>query len=146
MSPEQTNPYEDMLLLPRHVSPTRRPMPQKDRAAQFAPFAALSGYEEIIREAARLTDVFTEPSEEEKLRLNDQLLRLQTVLSRQPQVTVTWFREDERKSGGQYETVQGRVLRVDQQTRTLHLLCGTVSPIHLIRSLQSDDPALADNE
>ena len=102
MNPKQEDPhrYEDMLDLPRPVSRTHPPMPVKDRAAQFSPFAALTGYEETIRETERRTEERRELDEDEKAILNGRLRELEAHLNERPEVTFTCFRPDEKKAGG----------------------------------------------
>ena len=92
--------YDDIIDLPHHVSSTRPRMPMIDRAAQFQPFRALTGYEDAVRETARLTDRRIELTEEEKARLDAALQRLMDSISSRPQVSVTWFQPDKRKAGG----------------------------------------------
>ena len=105
--------YDDIIELPHHVSRKHPQMPLLDRAAQFAPFAALTGHESAIRETARLTEEEIELDENSKELLDFRLQQLQEHLSEQPEVTVTYFCPDEKKSGGAYETVTGKVKKVD---------------------------------
>lgn len=132
------NPYEDILYLPHHVSPTRRPMPRADRAAQFSPFAALTGYDAAIQETARLTDTFAELSEDAKAELNEQFLLLSETISTRPEITVTYFREDERKSGGAYHTLTGRLCKVDSCTGVLVMEDGECIQMEMVRDIHSD--------
>lgn len=106
--------YDDIIELPHPVSRKHPRMPLLDRAAQFAPFAALTGHEESIRETARLTEEEIELDEDSKELLDLRLQELQEHLSTQPEVTVTYFCPDEKKAGGAYETVTGRVKKVDE--------------------------------
>ena len=137
MHQQDEHRYDDMLLLPHHVSPRRKPMPLADRAAQFSPFAALTGYDAAIRETARLTDDFVELSEDAKALLNEKLMLLKETIHTHPEATVTYFQEDGRKSGGAYVTVTGHVHRVDEYSRTLQLDDGTTISIELISELTS---------
>ena len=105
--------YDDIIDLPHHVSRKHPQMPLLDRAAQFAPFAALTGHEAAIKETARLTEEEIELEENSKELLDLRLQQLQEHLSEQPEVTVTYFCPDEKKSGGAYETVTGAVKKVD---------------------------------
>lgn len=114
-------PYEDILYLPRPVSAKRQRMTMEDRAAQFSPFAALTGHDAAIRETARLTDARIELAEDELALLNDKLVLLAWHQERQPEVTVTYFVQDERKQGGAYVTARARVRRVDPRNRALLL-------------------------
>ena len=103
--------YDDIIDLPRPKS-KHEPMPMSDRAAQFSPFAALTGYGDAIDETARLTDARIELSEEERPELDYKQQYLSTLDS--PMVTVTYFVPDERKSGGAYVTHTGVLKRVDE--------------------------------
>ncbi len=105
--------YEDIIDLPHHVSRKHRQMPLLDRAAQFAPFAALTGHEAAIKETARLTEEEIELDENSKELLDFRLQQLQEHLSEHPEVAVTYFKPDEKKAGGAYETVTGVVKKVD---------------------------------
>ena len=111
--------YDDIIDLPRHVSKNHRPMSNADRAAQFLPFAALTGYDYAIRETARLTDQRIELSESELTELNDQFQRIAGQIRQQPEVTVTYFVEDEKKTGGRYETRTLQIRRIDPVRRVL---------------------------
>lgn len=130
--------YADLLPLPRHISPSRTPMPTADRAAQFAPFAALTGFDAAIQETARLTDSYTEPSEDEKQVLNETLLLLAAALADHPQATITYFQPDPYKSGGTYHTLTGHVRKIDLTARTLCLVESSPIPLDAIRDIQCD--------
>lgn len=105
--------YDDIIHQPHHTSRKRPRMALSHRAAQFAPFAALTGYEAMVVEAARLTDRRAALSEEELLRLNQQLHRLMDDASAHPRVVMVIFEEDASKEGGAYRTVEGLVRRID---------------------------------
>ena len=111
---EDEHRYDDIIELPHHVSRKHPQMPLLDRAAQFAPFAALTGHEAAIKETARLTEDEIELDENSKELLDLRLQYLQEHMSEQPEVTVTYFKPDEKKSGGAYETETGRVKKVDR--------------------------------
>lgn len=115
--------YDDIINLERPVSKRHPPMPIANRAAQFAPFAALTGYEAVIDEAARLTDRQIELDEDAKAEINRQLLALaaRTDAGVPVQVELTWFEPDSRKSGGVYRTELVLVRRVDQSYHLLEL-------------------------
>ena len=100
--------YGDIIDLPRPVSRTHPPRPMLNRAAQFAPFAALTGYDAAVEETARLTEEEVYLDESEIAALNEKLARLEAALPNPPAVQITCFRPDERKSGGSFETVTGR--------------------------------------
>lgn len=111
--------YDDIIYLPHHQSPTRPRMSPLNRAAQFAPFAALSGHDAAIRETARQTQPRAELTEEERSVINAKLQLLQNQLALLPVVTVTYFREDDRKPGGAYLRKTGTVIKVDAHTSEL---------------------------
>ena len=106
--------YSDIINYPHHQSERRPHMSVYNRAAQFAPFAALTGYEESIEETARLTDRRIELSEYEIEELNAKLNFIQEHIKERPEVTITYFQPDERKEGGSYITVAGKVRRIDE--------------------------------
>ena len=112
-------PYDDIIDLPHHRSKTHPPMPVADRAAQFAPFAALTGYEDMIKEAARLTDTAPSLTEEERERLDRKLQALLAGAGPVSGVTVTWFVPDEKKIGGSYQEAAGTVTKIDMMRKTL---------------------------
>ena len=125
---EISHEYDDILHLPHHVSTERPHMPMLDRAAQFSPFAALTGYDEAIVETARLTDAKRELSEEQKDMIGRQLLALQERLKTDPQVTVTYFVPDSRKAGGAYKTISGAAKRLDKARGVLEMRSGITIP------------------
>lgn len=111
--------YNKIINLPHHQSSTRKRMSNYDRAAQFAPFAALTGHDEAIKETARLTDDCFELGED---KLNDLSAKIQLLadrLSEQPEITVTYFVPDERKSGGSYTDKTGTIRLIDEYERKL---------------------------
>ena len=116
--------YDDIINLPHHVSATRPHMPMIDRAAQFMPFRALSGYEDAVQETARLTDEKIELTEDEKAILDMRLQKLADEISSQPKVTLTYFRPDKKKAGGAYLTVTGQLKKIDDYEGTLILMGG----------------------
>ena len=132
----KTGKYEDIINLPHHVSPRRTPMSHYDRAAQFSPFAALTGYEAVIEETGRLTDSQSELAEGAEAELNEAIALILENLHIQPEVTLTCFRPDERKQGGAYITVTGRVKKVDAYERCLLLTDGTVIPLAQIAHIE----------
>ena len=109
-----TNPYDDIINLPHHQSLTRPHMSAYDRAAQFSPFAALTGYEDAVAETARLTGKKAELDEYGKSDLNERLNIIQDTLDEQPKVSITYFLPDKKKSGGEYVTVSGCVKKIDE--------------------------------
>lgn len=124
--------YKDIIELPHHVSTVRRPMPLSQRAAQFAPFAALDGHEEAIAETARLTSCRTELSEDEENRLNRSIA---IAVARHIPVTITFFCKDENKAGGRYVPISGIIKKVDSCLRVLVLVDGRSIPLDAVHSL-----------
>ena len=114
------HPYEDILRLPHHRSGKRAPMSLQDRAAQFSPFAALTGYDGVIAENGRQTTGQNELDEDEIARLDGMLRYIRDHLPQLPRVRLTVFRPDARKAGGAYEEITGH--RVLRQIRK-HFLC-----------------------
>lgn len=108
------NKYKDIINLPHHVSKTRNPMSLYNRAAQFAPFAALTGYNDAIKETARLTEQKIELSDELKNMLNQKIKLIIENIKLQPEVVITYFVHDNKKSGGVYKTISGNVKRIDE--------------------------------
>lgn len=135
MSAIDNRKYAEIMDLPHHVSKTRPQMPMHDRAAQFSPFAALTGYAAVIRETARLTDRKIELDETMLTALNERYQLLLSVLDAEPEVEITYFRPDERKSGGSYRTVVGVVKKADEFTRQLTLTDGTAIPMEDVLTL-----------
>lgn len=119
------NPYEDIWDLPRPISKTHAPMSLMDRAAQFSPFAALTGYDAAVAETARLTQQPLELDVDAMAEINEKLLFLRAHISQSPQVTVTYFVPDNRKAGGAYVTVTGAVRKLDSLSHYLLLNDGT---------------------
>ena len=111
--------YEDINHLPHHVSQTRPRMPMEDRAAQFSPFAALTGYDAAIKETARQTQERMDLDEYEKEALNEQLQLLAGQLPDSPSVRITYFQPDARKEGGAYVTHEGTVKKIAAYKRML---------------------------
>jgi hypothetical protein len=133
---EISHEYDDIINLPHHVSAERPHMPMIDRAAQFKPFAALTGYDAAIVETARLTDAKRELTEEQKEAIGIQLRALRDRLKTDPQVSVTWFVPDSRKAGGAYKTVSGAARRVDEMRGVLEMCSGAVIAFDDIISLE----------
>ena len=132
------NPFEDILYLLHPVSSTHPRMSLADRAAQFSPFAALTGHGAAIRETARLTDRRRELSEDEQTALGDKLTMLAEIASDHPVVSVTYFRADEKKDGGSYVAAAGAVKKIDEYERVIILMDGTRIPIGDISEIESE--------
>lgn len=131
-----TGQYEDIIHLPHHVSSKRPQMPMSDRAAQFSPFAALTGYDDAIQETGRLTVQRIELDEDELARLDEEFRVLQEHLNEQPLVRFTYFKPDELKSGGAYLTVSGVIRKIRDYEREILLQDGTVIPVDDIVELE----------
>ena len=124
-----TGPYDDIINLPHRVSASHPNMSALDRAAQFSPFAALTGYEDAVKETARLTNKRVELDESSKAILNDRLCMIQDTLEDQPQVSITYFKPDNKKDGGAYITTTGGVKKIDEYENIVLLQDGTKIPI-----------------
>ena len=131
-----SNKYDEILSLPHHVSKTRPQMPMSDRAAQFAPFAALTGYDSAIKETGRLTDERIELDEEALTALDRKYQLLMDTLDDAPEVTIIYFQPDERKAGGQYVSATGTVKKVDTFGRRILLQDGTRIPLDSVYDLR----------
>ena len=129
------NKYDEIMGLPHHVSKTRPQMPMSDRAAQFAPFAALTGYDSAIKETGRLTDERIELDEEALTALNMRYQLLTDALDEEPEIEITYFKPDGRKAGGEYVSVTGAVKKVDDFERLITMQDGTKIPMDDILSI-----------
>ena len=121
--------YEDIINLPHHQSSVHPRMSMAERAAQFAPFAALTGFGGVIRETGRLTGSRRVLTDSDIRRLEEQLTGLAEHEGEHPEVTVTYFLPDERKEGGEYATLTGRLKRLDPVERVLLFEAGERVPI-----------------
>lgn len=130
--------YEDIINLPHHVSKTRPQMSMIDRAAQFSPFAALTGYDAAIKETGRLTDEKVEMDEEALNILNMKFQLLVDRLADEPEITFTYFKPDERKAGGAYIDVTGKVKKVDDFERLIVMQNGTKMPMDDILNIEGE--------
>lgn len=130
--------YDDIINLPHHVSKKHPQMLLRDRAAQFSPFAALTGHKAAINETARLTDEKQILSEDVIAKLNEQLNFIKENISTNPIVTITYFVPDDRKSGGAYISNTGVVKKINEYNHTVILTDNTVIPIEQISEMQSD--------
>ena len=130
--------YDDIINLPHHVSESRPRMSAINRAAQFSPFAALTGYEDAIKETARLTDMRIELDELAKAVLDEKLRIIREQLSGKPEITITYFLPDEDKAGGSYITTNGVVKKIDVHDKTVVLQDGTRIAIEEIINITGD--------
>lgn len=131
--------YDDIIHLPHHVSKTRPQMSMEDRAAQFSPFAALTGYDAAILETGRLTEDKLELGEETRAILDRKQRYLAEIIDTKPEITVTYFVPDEKKSGGAYSTVTGFLKRIDEYERVLMLTDGRKIQLNAIFDIESDE-------
>ena len=130
--------YEEIMKHPHHVSKTRPQMPMSDRAAQFAPFAALTGYDSAIKETGRLTDEKIELDEEALTALDMKYQLLMDALNEAPKVTITYFQPDERKAGGKYITATSAVKKVDDFERRIAMQDGAKIPMDDVLSIEGE--------
>ena len=130
--------YDDILNLPHHQSKNRAHMTLYDRAAQFSPFAALTGYDEAVKETARLTDAKVELDEYAKAALNERLMIIKEQLPTEKEVAITYFEPDKRKDGGAYLTITGCVKKIDEYSYTVMMNDKTTIPIEQIVKLESE--------
>ena len=130
--------YDEIMGLPHHVSKTRPQMPMSDRAAQFAPFAALTGYDAAIKETGRLTDERIELDAEALTSLDMRYQLLMDALDEAPVVTITYFQPDERKAGGKYITATGTVKKVDDFERRITMQDGSKIPMDDVLSIDGE--------
>lgn len=127
--------YDDIINHSRHQSPTRVPMPLAARAAQFAPFAALAGYDAAIAEAGRVTAARAELGADAEAAIAETLRKILTRLGEKPDVTVTYFVPDRRKEGGAYVTHGGRLVKFAEAERTLVMADGARIPLDAVCGL-----------
>ena len=113
--------YDDIIDLPHHVSKKHPRMSLEARSAQFAPFSALTGYDEVIRETARLTNEKIDINEELKAILDKKLSLIKKQIKNKPNITVTYFLPDSKKDGGKYVSVTGKVLKIDEYSKKIIL-------------------------
>lgn len=132
------NSYDDMLCLPHHVSSVHPHMSVYDRAAQFSPFAALTGHTAALRETERLTDEKIDLPEDAAYILNEKLQRLLSENENPPDVEITYFQPDQKKSGGSYQKIAGKIKKINLQQRTIVMQDGPAIPMEAITDIESD--------
>jgi hypothetical protein len=131
-------PYEDIVNLPPHIS-KKHPQPSMmDRAARFAPFAAITGYEKMVLEEARVTEERIDLDEGTLSLLNEKLNMIQEFLDEEPEVTITYFEPDKKKSGGTYVTITGIVKRIDEYEHLVIMTDGKKIRVEDIYAIGSD--------
>lgn len=127
--------YDDIIYLPHHISSTREPMSMMDRAAQFSPFAALTGYDAAVKETARLTDQKIELDDNEKEKINGKIQFIAKHLGEDYELVITYFKPDSKKNGGAYVDVQGIVKKINELERMIVFQGGIKVPIDDILSI-----------
>ena len=130
--------YDDIIRLPHPDSPKHPRMSLYDRAAQFSPFAALPCYGDAVKETARITDVKIELDESEKALINEKLLMIAEHLDNKPLVSITYFKSDTKKTGGEYLTITGTVKKLDVYNNQIKMTDGTTVKFDDIISVESD--------
>ena len=130
--------YDDIIILQHHVSKNHPRMSMYQRAAQFAPFAALVGHEAMIAETARLTDAEIDMGEEAINILNQKMSYLKEKLKERPFVTITYFLPDLKKAGGEYLTISGIIKKIDDFEQTIVMEDGTIIPLQATLDLDSE--------
>ena len=130
--------YSDIINMPHHVSNNRPQMSMRDRAAQFAPFAALTGYGDAVRETARQTNQKIELLDEQVAILNEKILFLIEKIKDNLEITITYFIPDKKKEGGAYTTVKGIVKKIDEYNKLIILNDGREIMMDSIFDLQGD--------
>ena len=128
-------PYNDIVNLPHHVSASRQPMSSADRAAQFAPFAALTGYEDAVAEAGRITGTQIELDEQQQVELNRRFNLLMTNITRLPEVEVEYFVPHMLKSVGEYVVYRGVIKKVSISDKRIIFQDDTVIQLNMVVAL-----------
>lgn len=134
----RSHAYDDIIDLPNPTSRKHPRMSLYNRAAQFSPFAALTGYEAAIQETARLTTDKEELSEDAIAKLNEQLHQIREAIDAAPVVTITYFVPDGQKSGGAYRSYSGAVKKIDEYRCAMVMTDNTVIPIEQIREIRGE--------
>ena len=130
--------YDDIINMSHHISKKHPRMSLENRSAQFAPFAALTGYEDEVEETARLTDKKIELTDEVKSIINLKLKIIQEKIDIKPEVTITYFIPDNKKEGGNYKTVTSNVIKIDKYKQIIIVKDKTEIPIRFISSIDLD--------
>lgn len=133
-----SGPYDNIINLPHPTSKRHPRMSLHDRAAQFSPFAALSGHAAALAETTRLTDRKIELDEDTRAELDRRQAVLLEQISEQPEITVTWFQPDAKKDGGRYIVSTGRLKRIHEADQVLILVDGLRIPIGDVVELESE--------
>ena len=139
MNNDANKKYADIIDLPHHNPKTKPRMSSYDRAAQFSPFAALTGHDEVIDETARLTDAYSSLSEETERVINEKLAMLKGMLESKPQASFVYFKPDLLKAGGKYVLATGVVKKIKEYEKVVILDDGTIIDIDKITDIHSPD-------
>lgn len=138
MNEKDVHRYDNIINLPHHVSAVHPQMSMHDRAAQFSPFSALTGLDDVLDETARITDDMREIGEDRAAELDEKMRILRENTAERPQITIEYFVPDENKSGGAYRTVTGNFRRFDDYSRSIVLTDGMVIPAENIYRIDGD--------
>lgn len=133
-----TKKYDDIINLPHHISTKHQHMSMEMRAAQFAPFAALTGYEDAVKETGRLTSERIELDEEQKVILDEKLKIINDKINQHPRISLTYFIPDMKKEGGRYETVAKEIKKIDEFKHSIIMIDGEEIPINEIIEIGLD--------
>jgi len=128
--------YEDIINLPHQMSKTHPQMSMANRAAQFAPFAALTGHAAAIEETARLTESRHELAEEDNEALNQKMAFLRENINAHPTIAVTYFEPDKKKDGGEYKTIEGQLQNIDDYSQSLVLRGGETVALEAVLDIR----------
>jgi len=131
-----TDNYDDIINLPHHVSTRHPQMSMMNRAAQFAPFAALTGHSSAIEETARLTNTQIELPDEDSEILNQKMAYLREAINEHPTISITYFEPDKKKAGGKYKSTKGQLQNIDDYNQTIVLKNGEMIPLKSILDIQ----------
>ena len=131
-----TDNYDDIINLPHHVSTRHPQMSMMNRAAQFAPFAALTGHSAAIEETARLTESQQELADEDNEILNQKMAFLREAINEHPSISITYFEPDKKKAGGKYKSVKGQLQNIDDYNQTIVLKSSEAIPLKSILDIQ----------
>lgn len=128
--------YDDIINLEHHVSTKHPRMRLENRSAQFAPFSALTGYEEAVTEEARVTESRIAIDEEAKIEVNEKLNYIMKNLDKNIIVSVTYFEKDKKKQGGRYKTIKGIIKKIDDFRKTIEMQTGEIIKIEELKKIE----------
>ena len=131
-----TDNYDDIINLPHYVSSKHPQMSMMNRAAQFAPFAALTGHSAAIDETAHLTELQQELADEDSEILDRKMAYLRETINEHPTISITYFEPDKKKSGGKYLSIKGQLQNIDDYNQAIVLKSGEAIPLKSILDIQ----------